>query len=576
MKKAILMFTALCLSTTIMGENKDITIRILATSDVHGCFFPYDFIERRPMNGSLARVSHYVKEVRKETNGNVVLLDNGDILQGQPTSFYCNYANPRIPNAAAHAINYMKYDAQTIGNHDVETGHKVYDKWIKEVNCPILGANVVDNATDEPYLTPYTIVERQGVRIAVLGMLTPAIPNWLKEELWSGMHFEEMTESTRKWVEHIKEVEKPDVIVGLFHSGWNGGISTLHYNEDAAEEIAKTVDGLDIIILGHDHNARNEVVTNNKGNSVLCLDPGCNATLVADATLHITTTDGRVTGKRVEGKLVKMKGLPLDNDYLDHMKEIEENVTRFVNMKLGTLTETISTSDAFFGSSPFNDLIQDIQLSITGADISINAPLTFDSKIEKGDILMSDMFKLYKYENNLYKMKMKGKEIRKHLEMSYDQWVNTMTSPDDHIMLLSENTQYGRQKCGFKNLTFNFDSAVGIDYVVDVTKPDGEKVKILRMSNGEPFVEDKWYTVAMNSYRGNGGGELLTKGAGIPKDELESRILWKSELDQRYYIIKEIQKRGTVEPKAHNNWKFVPEEWAVPAIERDRKALFGH
>ena len=576
MKKAILMFTALCLSTTIMGENKDITIRILATSDVHGCFFPYDFIERRPMNGSLARVSHYVKEIRKETNGNVVLLDNGDILQGQPTSFYCNYANPRIPNAAAHAINYMKYDAQTIGNHDVETGHKVYDKWIKEVNCPILGANVVDNATDEPYLTPYTIVERQGVRIAVLGMLTPAIPNWLKEELWSGMHFEEMTESTRKWVEHIKEVEKPDVIVGLFHSGWNGGISTLHYNEDAAEEIAKTVDGLDIIILGHDHNARNEVVTNNKGNSVLCLDPGCNATLVADATLHITTTDGRVTGKRVEGKLVKMKGLPLDNDYLDHMKEIEENVTRFVNMKLGTLTETISTSDAFFGSSPFNDLIQDIQLSITGADISINAPLTFDSKIEKGDILMSDMFKLYKYENNLYKMKMKGKEIRKHLEMSYDQWVNTMTSPDDHIMLLSENTQYGRQKCGFKNLTFNFDSAVGIDYVVDVTKPDGEKVKILRMSNGEPFVEDKWYTVAMNSYRGNGGGELLTKGAGIPKDELESRILWKSELDQRYYIIKEIQKRGTVEPKAHNNWKFVPEEWAVPAIERDRKALFGH
>lgn len=576
MKKAILMFTALCLSTTIMGENKDITIRILATSDVHGCFFPYDFIERRPMNGSLARVSHYVKEVRKETNGNVVLLDNGDILQGQPTSFYCNYANPRIPNAAAHAINYMKYDAQTIGNHDVETGHKVYDKWIKEVNCPILGANVVDNATDEPYLTPYTIVERQGVRIAVLGMLTPAIPNWLKEELWSGMHFEEMTESTRKWVEHINEVEKPDVIVGLFHSGWNGGISTLHYNEDAAEEIAKTVDGLDIIILGHDHNARNEVVTNNKGNSVLCLDPGCNATLVADATLHITTTDGRVTGKRVEGKLVKMKGLPLDNDYLDHMKEIEENVTRFVNMKLGTLTETISTSDAFFGSSPFNDLIQEIQLSITGADISINAPLTFDSKIEKGDILMSDMFKLYKYENNLYTMKMKGKEIRKHLEMSYDQWVNTMTSPDDHIMLLSENTQYGRQKCGFKNLTFNFDSAVGIDYVVDVTKPDGEKVKILRMSNGEPFVEDKWYTVAMNSYRGNGGGELLTKGAGIPKDELESRILWKSELDQRYYIIKEIQKRGTVEPKAHNNWKFVPEEWAVPAIERDRKALFGH
>ena len=158
--------------------------------------------------------------------------------------------------------------------------------------------------------------------------------------------------------------------------------------------------------------------------------------------------------------------------------------------------------------------------------------------------------------------------------MSYDQWVNTMTSPDDHIMLLSDNTQYDRQKCGFKNLTFNFDSALGIDYLVDVTKPDGEKVIIQRMSNGEPFVEDKWYTVAMNSYRGNGGGELLTKGAGIPKEELESRILWISEQDQRFYIIDEIMKRGTIEPKAHNNWKFVPEEWTIPAIKRDRKALF--
>ena len=574
MKKATIMITALCLSTTIMGENKDITIRILATSDVHGYFFPYDFIDRKPTNGSMARVSHYVKEVRKENEGNVVLLDNGDILQGQPTSFYCNYTNPKIPNAAVHAINYMKYDAQTIGNHDIETGHKVYDKWIKEVNCPILGANVVDNNTGKPYLKPYTIVERQGVRIAVLGMLTPAIPNWLKEDLWSGMHFEDMTASTKKWMQYLKETEKPDVIVGLFHSGWNGGISTLHYNEDATEEIAKTVDGFDIIIFGHDHHARNENVINSKGNSVLCLDPGCNATIVSDATLRITTTDGKVTGKHVEGKLVKMKGLPLDNDYLDHMKEIEENVTRYVNTKLGTLTETISTSDAFFGSSPFNDLIHEIQLKVTGADISINAPLTFDSKIEKGDILMSDMFKLYKYENNLYMMKMKGYEIRKLLEMSYDQWVNTMTSPDDHIMLLSDNTQYDRQKCGFKNLTFNFDSALGIDYLVDVTKPDGEKVIIQRMSNGEPFVEDKWYRVAMNSYRGNGGGELLTKGAGIPKEELESRILWISEQDQRFYIIDEIMKRGTIEPKAHNNWKFVPEEWTIPAIKRDRKALF--
>ena len=108
-----------------------------------------------------------------------------------------------------------------------------------------------------------------------------------------------------------------------------------------------------------------------------------------------------------------------------------------------------------------------------------------------------------------------------------------------------------------------------------MTKPDGQKVSIRRMSNGEPFVESKWYRVAMNSYRGNGGGELLTKGAGIPAEELESRIIWKSEHDQRSYILKEIQRRKIVTPKAFNNWKFVPEEWTRPALERDRKLLFN-
>ena len=184
------------------------------------------------------------------------------------------------------------------------------------------------------------------------------------------------------------------------------------------------------------------------------------------------------------------------------------------------------------------------------------------------------MFKLYKYENQLYVMRLTGKEIRRHLEMSYDLWVNTMKSPDDHLLLLDQQTQGDQQRLGFKNFSFNSDSAAGIDYEVDVTKPDGEKVRILGMSNGEPFDENKWYKVAVNSYRGNGGGELLTRGAGIPKDSLESRIIWRSERDQRYYLMQEIEKMGTVDAKPNNNWRFVPEEWVKPAAERDFELLF--
>ena len=154
------------------------------------------------------------------------------------------------------------------------------------------------------------------------------------------------------------------------------------------------------------------------------------------------------------------------------------------------------------------------------------APLSYDAEICKGDIFVNDMFNLYKYENMLYTMRLTGKEIRDALEMSYGLWTNRMKSPDDHILLLREKHREGATDRGsFKNFSFNFDSAVGIVYTVDVTKPDGEKVAILSMADGTPFDMDKMYKVAVNSYRGNGGGELLTKGSGISQDELKERII---------------------------------------------------
>ena len=150
-----------------------------------------------------------------------------------------------------------------------------------------------------------------------------------------------------------------------------------------------------------------------------------------------------------------------------------------------------------------------------------------------------------------------------------------MKSPSDHVLRLNDDAKEDQQRTGFQYYTFNFDSASGIDYVVDVTKPNGQKVKILKMSNGEPFIEDHIYKVVMNSYRGNGGGDLLTKGAGIAKEELNSRIIYQSPLDLRHYLTVEIEREGNVRPQAANNWKFVPEEWAVPAGNRDYKLLFG-
>ena len=553
--------------TTLMAKSpKTVTLRIVETSDVHGAFFPYNFIERRSMNGTMARVSSYVKRQRKEMGNRLILLENGDILQGQPTCYYTNFVATDKPNIAAEVVNYLKYDAQTFGNHDVETGHKVYDKWIKDLDCPVVGANIIDMKSGKPYVEPYVIIEREGVRVAVLGMLTPAIPNWLHQNLWSGMRFEEMVSSTKHWVKILREQEKADVVIGLFHSGWEGGIVTDEYDEDATKKIAEQVEGLDIIFFGHDHQERNVTV-----NGVLCMDPGPNAVRVASATIQVR--NGKVVSKK--GELIDVTKEPLDEDFMQHFQPRYDEVKAFVERKIGMFNDNMLSRDAFFGSAAFVDLIHQLQLEHTGADVSFTAPLTFNSEIKAGPVYQSDMFKLYRFENGIYVVRMTGKEIRNYLEMSYDQWVNTMTSPDDHIMLLAPKTPGDNQREGFKNFTFNFDSAAGIDYVVDVTKPNGEKVRILQMSNGQPFNEDAWYRVAMNSYRGNGGGELLVRGAGIPLDSIPQRIEYQSERDQRHYLTQKIEREGSITPKPLNNWRFVPEAWAQPAIERDRKLIFG-
>ncbi len=562
-----------------MAQKDTISLQFVETSDVHGCLFPYDFINNRPNKGSLARVKTYVDGLRQQYGEqHVYLLDNGDILQGQPVNYYYNYVATTQPNIVARVINYLQYDAETFGNHDIETGHAVYDKWVKETQCPMLCANIINTANGKPYTLPYKIFSKDGkVKVAVVGLITPAIPSWLKEGLWSGLRFDDMITTAKQTIKELQEKEHPDVIIGLFHSGWNGGIKSDDYTENESQMVAEQVSGFDVVFFGHDHMTQNSIVVNPEGKEVLCLNPANKAYNVAQATLKLVKDGKRYRVAKKEGAVVDVKTLTPDADFMDYFADPINEVKQWANQPIGTFKKTISAKDCFFGNSAFNDLILNLELQITKADVALNAPLMNDAVIKEGEITVADMFNLYKYENQLYVMRLTGEEIRKHLEMSYNLWVNTMQSADDHLLLLvtSENNS---SKMHFKNPSFNFDSAAGIDYEVDVTKPYGQKVKILRMSNGQPFDEKAWYKVALNSYRGNGGGELLTKGAGIPHSELKSRIIWESPRDQRYYLMEEIKKMKVLDPQPNHNWKFVPEDWTLPAAKRDYQILFdeGH
>ena len=580
---AILLMSALTVTGAPKG-NKTVRLKVIETSDVHGYFFPWDFMEGRPIDGSLARANTYINKERKKYGDNLLLIDNGDILQGQPCTYWTNFVMPEDENLAASVVNYMRYDAETVGNHDVEPGHKVYDKWIREVRCPLLGANIVKegrkNGVAQPAdvyngLRPYSVHVKDGVKICVMGMLTPAIPSWLNQQIWKGMEFEEMTACARKWVKYVKEHEQPDLIFGLFHSGLNGGIKTDEYDEDATEAVAREVPGFDVIFFGHDHQVHNEWVTNSEGQQVLCIDPSCFVKNVAEADITLTFKRGKLTKKDIKGRIVSVLDEEVDQQMMQHFSKEIQQVKDYVGQKVGEFKNPIYTRESFFGNSAFTDLVHSLQLQISKADISFAAPLAFNTVIKAGEVKMADMFKLYRFENLMFVLRMTGGEIRRHLEMSYDQWVNTMTKPEDPALMLNDDSKNDQQRTGFKNYTFNFDSAAGIDYEVDLTKPDGQKVRILRMSNGEPFDEGKWYKVVMSSYRANGGGELLTKGAGIPKDSLEGRVLFHTDRDLRHYLTEEIRLQGTIDPQPASNWRFVPEAWVKPALERDRIKLFG-
>lgn len=532
------------LIVAVSAQDKIVKLKIVETSDIHGNYYPYDFILRHEAGGSLARIHAFVQKEREVYKDNLLLLDNGDILQGQPCAYYYNYIDTVSPHLAAEVLNYMQYNTGNMGNHDVETGRAVFDRWADDCKFPILGANIIDTATGKTHFKPYEVLERDGVKIVVLGMITPAIPVWLSENLWKGLRFDDMEETARKWMKIIREKEKPDLVIGIFHAGQDALLMGGKYRENASVEVARNVPGFDIVLMGHDHARELKKIKNIAGDSVLIMDPASKGIVVANADVTLKLRKGKVIEKHIDGALTDMKDYAASEDFMKHFAPQFNAVQDFVSKKIGSFTETISTRPAYFGSSAFIDLIHLLQLEITNADISLAAPLSYDTEINKGDVFVSDMFNLYKYENMLYTMKLSGKEVKDALEMSYNLWTNQMKSADDHLLLFRKQRREGAtDRASFQNFSFNFDSAAGIIYTVDVTKPKGEKITIISMADGTPFSMDKMYKVALNSYRGNGGGELLTKGAGIPQDELKGRILFSTDKDLRYYLMQYIEKR---------------------------------
>ena len=558
------------------------TLTIYCTTDTHGSLFDYDLKKGEPTRNSLAGVAGYLKQADRNTS---ILLDGGDFLQGQPTNYYFNFIDTTQTNIVAQIMNELKYDAAAVGNHDIEAGHPVYDKVVKEFAFPWLAANAIDVKTGKPYFKPYTIIERNGLKIAVLGMITPGIPKWLPTHLWAGLEFADMVETAREWVPIIQKQEQPDLLIGLFHAGFNynyaGENKDTPRNENATKLVAEQVDGFDLIISGHDHLENIEEITNLAGHKVLLVDPRSHARALGKITVNLTR-QGNHYEKTYTTELIDPTQTNRDSAYIQKFTPALEEVKAYIDTPIGEFTEALSGREGLFGPSAFTDFIHNAQLATTGADLSFSTVLQMDALIEKGVITIRDMFNLYKYENGLYTMKFTGSEIDKYLEYTYALQYNTMTSPKDHLLKFKTNEKGELLPNNHGNYAlsadyFNYSCAAGIKYTVDITKEPGQRVEILSMSDGRPFHADSTYIVAINSYRANGGGGHLTQGVGLSKSEINERIVKICDKDVRYYITEYIKDKKVLTPQCRNDWQVIPAALFKAGKERDYQLIYeGH
>ncbi len=552
-------------------------LQVLSTNDVHSTWFDSTYVGG-DVKKSLYAMNHYIDSVRNVYGfDNVALIDAGDCLQGDNAAYYFNYVDTLSPHLFPRLMGYMKYDAIAVGNHDIETGHPVYDRVTKDLEsygAPFLAANAIRTDNGKAYFPEYKVFTKAGLRIAVIGYTNANIKAWLTEELWSGMDFELIMNQVQADVDRVRAKEKPDVMIVAMHSGCGHGDGKIRENE--ALDVFNSVRGVDFLVCGHDH--RPNVITRD---STALLNSGSHSRFVAHGTLKMEVKDGAVVSKTFATELIKVKAENADTVMRAHFQKDYEAVKAFTVTPVGVLNTELRTRDSYKGMSDYINLIHTVSLGCSPAEISFAAPLTYNGTVKQGVLLYNDLFTIYPFENQLFVVTMSGQEIKNYLEKSYDQWINTISGPGDHILKIQNYDDPRTQQKGwsFIGRSYNFDSAAGINYTVDVTKPFGERIDITTLASGAEFDLAKTYNVAMTSYRASGGGNLLREGAGIDTEHIGDRTV------ARYPEIREIiyqylQKNGSIDPEVIGNpavigkWRFTPAALADPAMERDMKLLF--
>ncbi len=538
-------FLLLLLCSTLWGAQSVDTLYILQTTDVHGNIYPYDYFTDKPdPTRGLAKIYTRVAEYRRH-HKTVLLVDCGDLIQGTPLTAYFNKQDTDVPHPMTLLMNYMRYDAFAVGNHDIEQSLFVYNRAESQSRFPWLSANSVME-DGRPYFKPYTIVERNGIRVGIIGLTTPGIPMWLDESLYPGITWTDMVKTARIYARLLRP--RVDVLVGIFHAGFDASYSQKQSdaagipNENASGLVAEQVSGFDAVFAGHSHRAgpmpagRAHARTYNK-DQVLRLNAGYWAKNLGVARFILKKEkDKPTTVIRKDAWLEPVRDMPASKGVLALTEYYHKTTLKYINTVIGALKVPLDASRARFEDTALMDLINRAQLDYSGAEISFAASFNDRFKLDPGPVRVKDVFAMYQYENFLYTLKMTGRQILDYLEYS----ARYYTLKDGK---LSTDTEWPG---------FNYDMAAGISYAIDVRKPVGKRIVNVRMADGTPFDPHREFTVVMNSYRASGGGGHMVY-AGADK----APVLHKSSVDMRTILRRYIEKVKTIDIRPDNNWKII-------------------
>lgn len=489
-------------------------IRLLVTSDVHGYVYPYSYADGKKENIGFAKVKAVMDSLKDE---NTLLLDNGDVLEGSPLSFYHFHSHSKNISPMSKAMRLIGYDYVNVGNHDFNYGEEALLQHLDTIGAPC----ITTNWKYKNHSHSYVIREFDGTRIALFGLVTDYIPHWESKEHIKESAFEDAIQKASSIVHEIRTHENVDYVICMYHGGFEKSLETGEATEDltgenVAYELLQQVKEIDVLLSGHQHRSLcgklfNTVYTQTR-------DKGCEVGCV-----DIYPEENRITSRVIPCEL------EADFSLLASVQDEENACQSWLDQTLGTANVDLSIhdeADARLHKAQLITFLNHVVMEATNADIACN-PLFLHATGFQHEITMRNLVSTYVYPNTIVVKKISGKVLKAYLEQDAE----FFSVKEDGTICVSEKFEKPKPQ------HYNYDMLDGIEYTIKVSNPIGHRI-ISLTKDGEPIKDDDVFTIAMNNYRASGGGDYeMLKNAETVKEISAGMVDLLAEYIMKYKVI---------------------------------------